>query len=135
MHWIFVCEVKLVKVSLTTIILSIISQLKMSHMENDRGGDVTDLFSTVYYDVDEMKECAIIAKTTNTTSQPISSSSISCLPSNVSSNTIHLTGNVSNTTSLTISVKNTTILWSSNSLLVIMLLSSSSSISQLIVAS
>jgi hypothetical protein len=36
----------------------------MSQMENDRGGDVTDLFSTVYFDVDEVKESAIVAKTT-----------------------------------------------------------------------
>ncbi len=64
MHWIFICEVKLVKVSLTTIILLFISQLKISHRENDRGGDDTDLFSTVYYDMDEVKECVIIAKTT-----------------------------------------------------------------------
>ena len=64
MRWIFRCYVKLVKVSLTTIILLIISQLKMSQMENDRGGDVTDLFSTVYFDVDEVKESAIVAKTT-----------------------------------------------------------------------
>ena len=60
----FFCDVKLVKVSLTTINLLIISQLKMSQMENDRGGDVTDLFSTVYFDVDEVKESAIVAKTT-----------------------------------------------------------------------
>ena len=64
MRWIFLCDVKLVKVSLTTIILLIISQLKMSQMENDHGGDVTDLFSTVYFDVDEVKESAIVAKTT-----------------------------------------------------------------------
>ena len=37
----------------------------MSRMENDCGGDCdTDLFSTVYYDVDEVKECVINAKTT-----------------------------------------------------------------------
>ena len=65
MRWIFVCEVKLVKVSLITIILLFISQLRMSNMENDGGGDCnTDLFSTVYYDVDEVKESVIVAKTT-----------------------------------------------------------------------
>ncbi len=65
-RWIFGCEVKHIKVCLITIILLSISQLRMSNTENDGGGGDcdTDLFSTVYYDVEEVKECVINAKTT-----------------------------------------------------------------------
>ncbi len=61
MRWIFVCEVKLVKVSLITIIfLLFISQLIMSNMENDCSANCdSDLISTVYYNVEEVKECVI----------------------------------------------------------------------------
>ena len=60
MRWIFVCEVKLVKVSLITIILLFISQLKMSNMENDCGGDY-DTDCLVLYTMMMQKRCKSVS--------------------------------------------------------------------------